>query len=39
VSAYHRIAPKEKADEKAKPGASAAKDDSLKDDELEEDLK
>jgi hypothetical protein len=39
VSAYHRIAPKEKADQKAKPGASAAADEGLKDDELEEDLK
>jgi len=39
VSAYHRTAPKEKADEKAKPGANTPTDELLKDDELEEDLK
>jgi hypothetical protein len=39
VSAYHRTAPKEKADEKAKAGASAKTDDALKDEELEEELK
>jgi len=38
VSAYHRTAPKEKADEKAKPGDSKA-DELLKDEELEEELK
>jgi hypothetical protein len=38
VSAYHRTAPKEKADEKAKPGDSKT-DDTSKDEELEEELK
>ena len=38
VSAYHRTAPKEKADEKAKPGDNKA-DELLKDEELEEELK
>jgi hypothetical protein len=39
VSAYHRTAPKEKTDDKAKPGAGTSADELLKDDELEEDLK
>jgi len=41
VSAYHRTAPKEKADEKAKAGANAKTktDEGLKDEELEEELK
>jgi hypothetical protein len=39
VSAYHRTAPKEKADEKAKAGAAKTKADALKDEELEEELK
>ena len=40
VSAFHRTAPKEKADEKAKGGANVnVKAEDLKDEELEEELK